>query len=344
MIEVLDIHIRWMGVGAGLLLMAAISTGEARHEMKVALIGLILGAIAYLLNETPLGAPETGYDPWIDLLSLLTPFWAWIFARRLFEREPPFWAIAGSAAVLTAAWFTGNFITTLMMIPYNVIHIVSLILLADLVRVAWRDRADDLIEKRRAIRLILPLMVAALAAGILIFELIVGRAIPYPAVQLTNAVLILVLTLFAGIALLRTETVLLVETADDAPENTPAPTGLSPSETVLHQKLTAAMEGGYYRTPGLSISGLAEHLETPEHRLRALINQRLGYRNFAAFLNRHRITEAKAILANPDKVDLPVLTIAMDLGYNSLPTFNRAFRSETSVTPTDFRKSAIGQN
>jgi AraC-like DNA-binding protein len=33
----------------------------------------------------------------------------------------------------------------------------------------------------------------------------------------------------------------------------------------------------------------------------------------------------------------------MDLGYNSLPTFNRAFRSETGTTPTEFRRKAIGE-
>jgi AraC-like DNA-binding protein len=104
------------------------------------------------------------------------------------------------------------------------------------------------------------------------------------------------------------------------------------------------MQAGVYRTPGLSITGLAHRLDTPEHRLRALINQRLGHRNFSAFLNRYRIDEAKALLADRDKVDLPVLTVAMDLGYNSLPPFNRAFRAETGTTPSDYRRAMIGQN
>jgi len=98
------------------------------------------------------------------------------------------------------------------------------------------------------------------------------------------------------------------------------------------------MDGGFYREPGLTIASLAAHLDTPEHRLRALINQRLGYRNFSAFLNHYRIAEAKELLVDRNKIDLPVLTIAMDLGYNSLPTFNRAFRSVTGTTPSDFRR------
>jgi len=49
-------------------------------------------------------------------------------------------------------------------------------------------------------------------------------------------------------------------------------------------------------------------------------------------------------LADRELVNLPILTIAMDLGYNSLAPFNRAFRAETGVTPSDFRKTAIDQN
>ncbi|MBC7047243.1 AraC family transcriptional regulator, partial [Salmonella enterica subsp. enterica serovar Heidelberg] len=79
----------------------------------------------------------------------------------------------------------------------------------------------------------------------------------------------------------------------------------------------------------------------PEHRLRALINQRLGYRNFSDFLNSHRIADARAWLSDPARVDLPVLTLAMDLGYGSLAPFNRAFRDATGTSPSEDRRAAI---
>ena len=210
-------------------------------------------------------------------------------------------------------------------------------------RVGLVERQDDLVEQRRTIRLWLPLLVAAQAGGILLFETIVGFSGRYPLVELVNAILIFMLTIFSGIALLRTDPELLVESAADATrESQSVPPDLTPSETVLHDKLTSAMEDGAWRETGLTISALADQLDTPEHRLRALINQRLGYRNFSAFLNRHRIAEARARLADRALVDIPVLTIAMDLGYNSLPTFNRAFRSETGTSPSEFRRLAIG--
>lgn len=351
MIDQLDITVRLISVGASTLLILLLLAGNVRPGIKLTLAGLLVGAAAYLLNSSPMMERGTLIQAFVDLLSLLTPFWIWLFARRLFENEPPSWMIWGSLVILTLSWFAGNFIPLDSAIGavigdpvgFYVIHIVSLALIADLIRVALTDRADDLIEKRRLIRLWLPLLVAAQAGGILTFELIIGDAIPYPSVQLANALLIFALTLFSGLVLLKTDPELLLETAETpaAPDDEER---LSPSEKVLKGKLEAAMADGFYRQPGLSIATLAAHLDTPEHRLRALINQRLGHRNFSAFLNRHRITEAREKLADPAHVDVPVLTIAMDLGYNSLPTFNRAFRAETLITPTEFRREAIGQN
>ena len=63
--------------------------------------------------------------------------------------------------------------------------------------------------------------------------------------------------------------------------------------------------------------------------MRRLINQRLGYRNFNVFLNNHRIEEAKAALADPGQAEVPVITIAMDAGFQSLGPFNRAFKATT---------------
>jgi hypothetical protein len=62
------------------------------------------------------------------------------------------------------------------------------------------------------------------------------------------------------------------------------------------------MDTGIWRSEGLTIRLLAEDLSVPEHRLRALINDRLGYRNFADFLNAKRIGAAKLRLANAEEV------------------------------------------
>jgi AraC-like DNA-binding protein len=82
----------------------------------------------------------------------------------------------------------------------------------------------------------------------------------------------------------------------------------------------------------------------PEYRLRQLINEGLGHRNFNAFLNSYRIEEAKAALADPGQEQVPVLTIAMDTGFQSIGPFNRAFKAATDLTPTEFRRLALAKN
>ena len=98
-----------------------------------------------------------------------------------------------------------------------------------------------------------------------------------------------------------------------------------------------------YRQDGLTIGTLASRLSLPEYRLRRLINQGLGYRNFNSFVNHYRIAEAKAALGDPRQAEVPVLTIALDTGFSSLGPFNRAFKAETGLTPTEYRRQAGGK-
>jgi AraC-like DNA-binding protein len=96
-----------------------------------------------------------------------------------------------------------------------------------------------------------------------------------------------------------------------------------------------------YREHGLTIANLATKLDLPEYRLRALINKHLGYRNFNALLHEYRIKDACVMLADAQQRHLPVLTIALTVGYQSITPFNNAFRQAQGVTPTEFRKRAL---
>ena len=97
-----------------------------------------------------------------------------------------------------------------------------------------------------------------------------------------------------------------------------------------------------YRTQNLRISSLALALRVPEHRLRQLLNHSLGFRNFNAYISQWRLAEAKEALADPQQVAVPISTIAIDSGFQSLAPFNRAFRGDTGMTPTEFKANALG--
>ncbi len=100
-------------------------------------------------------------------------------------------------------------------------------------------------------------------------------------------------------------------------------------------------EGKLYREAGLTISMLAKKLNLPEYRLRAFIHKQLGYRNFNAMLHKYRIEDASDALADKDAPNVPVLTIALSVGYQSITPFNNAFRQIMGVTPSEYRKREI---
>jgi AraC-like DNA-binding protein len=99
-----------------------------------------------------------------------------------------------------------------------------------------------------------------------------------------------------------------------------------------------------YRTEDLTVASLAARLSVPEYRLRRSINQRLGHRNFNAYVNGFRLADARASLADPAKRELPILTIALDAGFQSIGPFNRAFKAATGLTPSDFRREKLADS
>jgi AraC-like DNA-binding protein len=95
-----------------------------------------------------------------------------------------------------------------------------------------------------------------------------------------------------------------------------------------------------YARESLTIVELADLLGTQEHVLRRVINHGLGFRNFNDFLHTHRLKEAAGRLGDPQLSRIPVLTIALEVGYGSIGPFNRAFKERFGVTPTEYRRAS----
>ena len=109
------------------------------------------------------------------------------------------------------------------------------------------------------------------------------------------------------------------------------------SEETVERLRSLLEEEKVYREPGLSLADLALQVGLPEYRLRRLIHERLGYRNFNVFLHTYRIREACARLRDSAERRTPILTIALSVGYQSVNTFNRGFRDVMGVTPSEYR-------
>ncbi len=97
-----------------------------------------------------------------------------------------------------------------------------------------------------------------------------------------------------------------------------------------------------WKEEGLTIASLALRANMPETQLRRLINDCLGYRNFPSYVNGHRIAAAKTRLSDPAEARVSISTIAYDIGFASLGPFNRAFKEEAGVSPSEWRRNSLG--
>jgi AraC-like DNA-binding protein len=228
--------------------------------------------------------------------------------------------------------------TELFQMPHQIAQIVLAALAA---WVAWKGREADLVEPRRQARIAFVLLSSLFMIGITLSYIAPGR--PPPIVIELNVVRLFVMGL--GMALLvsglRSEAMF----AKTGEARTPAagePESVvvctDPAEARLFTKLQRLMEQErVYKEAGLTIGALAAAASSPEYVLRRLINGRLGYRNFNAYLNAWRLADAKSALSDPTQRDTPISTIALDAGFSSLGPFNRAFKAAEGMTPSEFR-------
>jgi AraC-like DNA-binding protein len=269
----------------------------------------------------------------------------WLFARALFDDEfrmkPLDWGVWAVMVVGGGAWIACARLgldTDPIRIPHQVAQIA---LAASAAWIAWRGRGADLVEPRRRARIAFVVLSSLFMIGITISYLWPGRVPPLA----TDLNVVRMFVMAVGMALLvaglRSEE--MFSTAGHAIAPATAKAGAvvvcaDPAEARLLARVQHLMEAERaYRLEGLTIGALAARAGAPEYALRRLINGRLGYRNFNAYLNGWRLAETKAALLDPAQRDVPISTIALDAGLSSLGPFNRAFRQAEGMTPTEYR-------
>jgi AraC-like DNA-binding protein len=91
-----------------------------------------------------------------------------------------------------------------------------------------------------------------------------------------------------------------------------------------------------YLDPELDLATLAATLGITGHQLSQLLNRELGV-TFAHYVNERRVRDARRILEDPGQRDLTILAVALEVGFRSKNTFNRAFRKHAGVAPSACR-------
>jgi AraC-like DNA-binding protein len=214
-----------------------------------------------------------------------------------------------------------------------------------------RGRQADLVEARRRLRWVFLAVVGTFTFAAILLErlLVPWDSVATFYVHITLSILQTMLAVVSVLAPFRSHDPVYVNPFRD--ENIRAATGEKkrvPSVSA-HDLAIAAVQRAFadqhvYRDGELTVASLAVKLAMPEYRLRKLIHEQLGYRNFNALLHHYRIAEACRDLADPAKNSLPILTIALTVGYNSINPFNRAFRDAKGMTPSAYRALAQAES
>lgn len=205
----------------------------------------------------------------------------------------------------------------------------------------WRA---DLVEDRRIFRWFIIGVQGVLIFMVVFLEnfLIPGGSANNASFQAAIVFIIATLTLGMLLAAMHFDFVSLSQAIRKVAELTEEPE-IEGSQTFDVDSFNRAFRDGHlYREAGLTISMLAKKLSIPEYRLRAFIHKQLGFRNFNAMLHEYRIEDASQALSDPENQSLPVLTIALSVGYQSITPFNNAFRQIKGVTPSEYRKQHLG--
>ena len=268
----------------------------------------------------------------------------WLFARAVFEdgfRLRPWhgglWAavaLYGATICLWWGWWPAVVLLRAVPVVFAVLGLAAVV-------GPWQV---DLVEKRRRLRG----LVVGGGASYAVVMVALRAGSPDGSLSdvaaLADVALLLALTSLIAWQLLQPRAHALWS-EDAAPPAPPAPPADDPQDRAVAAALAALMaEGRGYAQEGLSLAGLATQLGTPEYRLRRVINQGLGHRNFNVYVNGLRLAEAKRRLADPAERSLPVLSIALDVGFGSIGPFNRAFKADTGLTPTEFRQRALADS
>jgi AraC-like DNA-binding protein len=344
-VTILDVFARGVGAGAMLILAFGFLRDGPSRQARLIIPLACFSIISWLIMESGSLRTASGSPILLEVGDAAAGGLFWLFVQSVFaDRRVPPWAWAPTVALVAACLaraFVAQRTEDWLWAGRNLLSGTLCLHAAVIIARGW---SGDLLEARRRLRGLVLGFGALLGATNVLFAF-VGRLDPGGPWQRFMINAPLGGALFVAIILAGATLFLQVNaTVAGAPKRAvmgPDPRGEAAERQVL-AKLDEFMAAGAWRREGLTIGQLAEELATPEHRLRRLINQRLGHRNFADFVNGHRIEAAKRRLADPAEARTTVAAIAFDLGYGSLGPFNRAFRAATGLTPTEWRRTQLG--
>lgn len=332
-LQIFDLLFRFAATGQ-LLLMGIVFCWRYQGLRLFSRLLLLVCICAYILLTTPI---EDEHYSWLRqpllLLTDLTSFSILLLAQVVLNPRLKFKQLTIGLWGPIALWslFLSYFF---LLTPgkghiHDFNHILAGVVLLLVVYQCLQGYMDDLLDSRRDQRLMLVGGCGIYMLVLIFFELAFQYVKDNSWFSLGNAFLLLLCISFLGVKVLTSKQGSLnSEKEQSKPQVTDDP---------QIQQLEQLMQTGFYRQPELTIGRLSQELGIPEHQLRRLINQQLGFTNFSHYLNSYRIPAICQQLADVKLKHIPILTLALDMGYGSIASFNRAFKQQMAQTASEYR-------
>ena len=292
---------------------------------------LLIGIAAYLIAPMVASFSSGSLLLVVTIMATLVPSFLLVFVWYLFEEDPvPVWlaVFVGLAIVITTQYFANTLDErSIGWLFYSLQASKVLSFCLSIWVILW-GRDDDLVILRRRMRDALSGGMLLIAIGVVLAEFFTGFQVP-PQIEVAGMLIIFTASILFNFVFIR-----LNPTAKLVGDPIQAQPKASEDQLVI-KLLDRMRKDRLYADHDLRVSSLADTLRVPEYQLRKRINQHLGYRNFNQFVNRYRVEEAaERLIGEPT---LPVLTIALDVGFRSISSFNTSFLAHFGISPTQYR-------
>lgn len=348
-ISQLDAAIRAGAVSTILLLAWLLLRHRQQVGLPAALFPLLALCVAgFVIGNTPIASLRPGEfaGEIARTVSGFTVVFLWWFCLSCFDSR---FRLKGTVLWVGLAWAAIAALDRGLLGAAVANKELSLLLLplgfAVVGHLVWRlltERQGDLIQQRHDARI----MVAVLLGGMLFIDLaadaVFGFAWRPLAFAMSQNAMVLAFGLWLAGRLLtvREDTLTLSIAEGDSSLDVTAPQPCRRLDDGLRHRLFVLMETErMFLDPELTFDTFVERMGASERAVRTLVNHELGYDHFRTFLNHYRIEEARQLLGDRNRAD-KLITVAMDSGFASLASFNRAFRLIEGCTPSEYRATS----
>ncbi|MEM6725512.1 MAG: helix-turn-helix transcriptional regulator [Bacteroidota bacterium] len=120
------------------------------------------------------------------------------------------------------------------------------------------------------------------------------------------------------------------------PKTNPKPIDLKRLEGIAQQLEEVMEKEQLFKNQELTLQHLAEALKIKPYLVSKALSEVLNKR-FSDYVNAYRVVEVQRLLKDPNKSHYTLLSLAMEAGFNSKSSFNRAIKKQLGISPSELK-------